>query len=180
MYVHFWFSNAHPINFKCPHLEFTRHTKFPISLLSNLISYFSFFKKHFIYLLLQRGGGREKERERNSNVWKIHPLVASHTPPTGDLAHNPGMCPDWESNQWPFSLQAGTESTEPHQPGLSYFSNRNLSILDMIHLHMHLCVWLTQFSLFKTLSDLHILPLTRMFTILQSPPQCPLFSIILS
>ena len=24
-------------------------------------------------------------------------MVASHRPPTGDLAHNPGMCPDWES-----------------------------------------------------------------------------------
>ena len=36
--------------------------------------------------------------------------------PTGNLAHNPGMCPDWELNQQPFGLQAGTQSTEPHQP----------------------------------------------------------------
>ena len=27
------------------------------------------------------------------------------------------MCPDWESNQWPFGSQAGAQSTEPHQPG---------------------------------------------------------------
>ena len=27
---------------------------------------------------------------------------------TGDLAHNPGMCPDWESNEGPFDLQTGT------------------------------------------------------------------------
>ena len=33
--------------------------------------------------------------------------------PTGDLAHNPGMCPDWELNQWPFGFQAGAQSTEP-------------------------------------------------------------------
>ena len=26
------------------------------------------------------------------------------------------MCPDWESNQQPFGLKAGTQSTEPHQP----------------------------------------------------------------
>ena len=32
-----------------------------------------------------------------------------HMPPTGDLACNPGMCPDWESNQWPFGSQAGTQ-----------------------------------------------------------------------
>ena len=28
-----------------------------------------FFKKYFIYLFVQRGEGREKEMERNSNVW---------------------------------------------------------------------------------------------------------------
>ena len=47
----------------------------------------------FIYLFLERGEGKEKERERNINVWL--PLIQ---PPAGDLAHNPGMCPDWESN----------------------------------------------------------------------------------
>ena len=41
-------------------------------------------------------------------------------PPTGDLVCSPGMCPDWESNQQPFALQAGgTQSSEPHQPGRS-------------------------------------------------------------
>ena len=44
-------------------------------------------------------------------------VVVSHIPHTGDLAHNPDMCPDWESNQWPFGSQAGAQSTEPHQPG---------------------------------------------------------------
>ena len=39
---------------------------------------------------------------------------------TGDLARNPGMCPDWESNQRPFGLKASTQSTEPHQPGLGF------------------------------------------------------------
>ena len=45
-------------------------------------------------------------------------MVASHVPPTGDLACNPGICPDWEWNQRPLALQAGTQSTETHQPGL--------------------------------------------------------------
>ena len=35
-----------------------------------------------------------------------------------DLACNPGMCPDWESNQQTFGSQASAQSTEPHQPGL--------------------------------------------------------------
>ena len=52
----------------------------------------SFFKD-FIYLFLDRGEGREEEGEKHQCV------VASHMPPTGDLACNPGMCPDWESNQ---------------------------------------------------------------------------------
>ena len=47
-------------------------------------------------------------------------MVAYHTHPTRDLACNPGMCSDWESNQQPFGFQAGTQSTEPHQPGPGY------------------------------------------------------------
>ena len=43
-------------------------------------------------------------------------MFASHVPPTGDLACNPGMCPDWESNQGLLGSQAHTQSTELHQP----------------------------------------------------------------
>ena len=39
-------------------------------------------------------------------------MVASH-------AHNPGMCPDPESNQQPLSFQGSAPSTEPHQPGVN-------------------------------------------------------------
>ena len=35
----------------------------------------------------------------------------------GDLACNPGKCPDWELNRQPFGSQASPQSTEPHQPG---------------------------------------------------------------
>ena len=48
-------------------------------------------------------------------------VVASHVTRIGDLARNPGMCPDWKSNLQPFGLQANSQSTEPHRPGL--FSN---------------------------------------------------------
>ena len=40
-------------------------------------------------------------------------------PPPGNLACNPGMCPDWESNQQPFGSQSSAQSPEPHQPGLT-------------------------------------------------------------
>ena len=69
-----------------------------------------FFK--LIYFYIDENG----ERMRG----KYHSVVASCTPPPRDLAHNPGMCPDWESNQQPFGLQAGAQSTEPHQPGLEF------------------------------------------------------------
>ena len=71
-----------------------------------------FFKFLFIYLILERGREGERKGEKHQCV------VASPVPSTGDLACNPGMCPDWESNQWPFGSQARTQSTEPHQPGL--------------------------------------------------------------
>ena len=45
-------------------------------------------------------------------------MLASHAAPAGDLAHNPGMCPDWELNQQPFGSQAGAQPTESHQPAL--------------------------------------------------------------
>ena len=54
-----------------------------------LFYFFIYFLKDFIYLFLERG--REGEKHRC--------VVASLTPPTVDLACNPGMCPDWESNR---------------------------------------------------------------------------------
>ena len=51
-----------------------------------------FLKTNFIYLFLERGEGKERVGEKHQCV------VFSHVPPIGDLAHNPGMCPDWESN----------------------------------------------------------------------------------
>ena len=47
-----------------------------------------------MYLFLEKGEEREKERERNISVWLPLALLL-----LGDLAHNLGMCPDWESNQ---------------------------------------------------------------------------------
>ena len=80
---------------------------------------FSFFKKDFIIIFLEKGEGNEKERERNIDVG------LPCTPPAGDLARNPGLCPDRESNWWLFGLQAGAQSTESQQPGL----NSELSLL---------------------------------------------------
>ena len=73
-------------------------------------AYFIFLK--ILFICRQRG--REGE--------KYHCVVAPRTPPTDDLACNPGMCPDWEVNQQPFGSQAGAQSTELHLPGVVSYS----------------------------------------------------------
>ena len=64
--------------------------------------------KDFICLFLERGrkGGREPS---------MHGCL-SYTP-HWESGLCPGMCPDWESNEWPSGSQVGTQSTEPYQPG---------------------------------------------------------------
>ena len=77
----------------------------------------SFFKKTYWFIF------REKEREGEREGETQECVVASHAPPTGDLACNPGLCPDWESNQQPFGLQVCAQSTELHQPGRDSISH---------------------------------------------------------
>ena len=54
-------------------------------------AYFLFLR---FYLFIFRKRGREGVREGEKHQY----VVASLVPTTGDLASNPGMCPDWESN----------------------------------------------------------------------------------
>ena len=60
-------------------------------LLVCLVCFYFYFFKDFIYLFLERGEGREKEKHQC--------VVASSMLPTVYLACNPGMCPDWEWNR---------------------------------------------------------------------------------
>ena len=65
----------------------------------------------FVYLFIYRERRRKGEREKQDiDVWGNHQSVASCTPPTGDVVHNPGMCPDRESNWQPFGAQASAQS----------------------------------------------------------------------
>ena len=57
-----------------------------------MILYFLFLR---FYLFIYRERGMEGEREGEEHQC----VVASHTPPTGDLAHNPGMCADQKLNR---------------------------------------------------------------------------------
>ncbi|KAF6094822.1 hypothetical protein HJG60_011912 [Phyllostomus discolor] len=60
-----------------------------------LRSHFMNFKKIFILERVREG---EREEEEHQCV------VASRRPPTGNLACNPGVCPDWQLNPQPFGL----------------------------------------------------------------------------
>ena len=44
-------------------------------------------------------------RERRGEGGKHQCVFVSHMAPSGDLACNPGMCPDWELNWQPFGSQ---------------------------------------------------------------------------
>ena len=59
---------------------------------------------------------KERGREGERGEVKHQYVVASCAPSTEDLACNPGMCPDGESNQWHFGSQAHAQFTELHQP----------------------------------------------------------------
>ena len=79
------------------------------------------FKKDFIYVFLEKREGRDKKRERNINVW----LPLLHPQP-GTWPRSQACALDGELNQRPFHLQAGTQSTQPHQPGLKSIPSNNI------------------------------------------------------
>ena len=62
-----------------------------------LESLIAIFKKGFIYLSLERGEGREIEREKNIDVREKHQFLL-HTP-KWEPGPQPSHVPDWESNQ---------------------------------------------------------------------------------
>ena len=88
--------------------------RFPRFCTSHAISgpKFIFFKDFYVFIFKREGKGRRK-RERNINVWLPLTLLQ-----LGNLAHNPGLCLDWESNLQPFGSQAYAQSTELYQSGL--------------------------------------------------------------
>ena len=66
-------------------------------------TFFVFFKILFVFT--ERGRKRDREGEKHQFV------AVSRAPLTGDLAQNPGMCPDRESNLRPFGSQDNAQPT---------------------------------------------------------------------
>ena len=64
-------------------------SKFQITLtLLGSLDFIALFKNFYLFIFKERG--REGLREGEKHQY----LVASCTSPTGDLAHDPGTCPD--------------------------------------------------------------------------------------
>ena len=94
--------------------------KYGQNLSTNALPLLGFFKIFYLFIFRERGREGEREGEKHQCV------VASHVAPTGELAHNPGMCPDWESNWRPFGSQ-------PALNPLSYPIQDSTSFLMHIH-----------------------------------------------
>ena len=74
-----------------------------------------FFKRFYLFIFRQRRREGEREGEKH---WCV---FASRVAPTGDLARNPGMYPDWELNQRPFGLQPALNPLSYTSQGLIDF-----------------------------------------------------------
>ena len=72
-------------------------------------------------------------------------VVAYHVPSTGDLACNPGICPDWESNQQPFGLQPALNPLSYTSQGplctllpkVIYNHAQNHCLIDVININIY-------------------------------------------
>ena len=84
--------------------------------------YYLFFKD-FIYLFVERREGREKERERNTDTWETHRLVAAHMPSTGapgtQSRHVPWL--GFESATFWFTVQCSISWAPPARVISFYF-----------------------------------------------------------
>ena len=77
--------------------------------------FFAYILKFYLFIFRQRG------RERGRVGEKCQCVVASHTPPTGDLACSPGICPDWVSNQQPFGHRLALNPLSHTSQGYFFF-----------------------------------------------------------
>ena len=82
---------------------------------------FILFFKDFNYWFLERGREGEREGEKHQCV------VASRAPPTEDLVHNPGMCPDWDSTGDPLVHRPALDLLSPTSQGIIAFIKTTIS-----------------------------------------------------
>ena len=113
-----------PLNNVCPipYSPFPGYHHFHLWFYKFVFGHFFFFSKKILFTFRERGREGQRGRETSKCERNTDWLSLTCPPPTRDLAHNPGTCPDRESNQQPFGSQADTQSTEPHQPELFFLN----------------------------------------------------------
>ena len=88
--------------------------------------FFSFLKKDFIYLFLEWGREGEREGEKHQYV------VASLTPPTGDLARNQAFGQTWNRTRDPLVCRLALNPLSCTSQGCSVFSCPELSFIYLL------------------------------------------------
>ena len=83
----------------------------------NSTFFISFFFKDDIYFFRERGREEERKEEEHGYVRTIDQLPFT-SPQPGTWPATQVCALIGNQNQQPFSLQAGTQPNEPHQPGL--------------------------------------------------------------
>ena len=102
-----------------------------LTLRTNKFSTYKFLKD-FIYLFIFRGEGREK-RKRGKE--KHQCVIASHATPTGDLAHNSGMCPERESTDDPLVLRPALSPLSHTSQDYNGFMDVFMQLLILCQIH---------------------------------------------
>ena len=83
----------------------------------------SFFKRLYLFFWREWKGGRKRGGETSRGERYMDGLPFTH-PQLGTWPGDPGIRPDWDSNQLPLrpsSSKVKAQSTEPHQPGKQNF-----------------------------------------------------------
>ena len=77
-----------------------------------------FSLRFYLFIFKERGKVGERGREMLTCERNISWLPLTW-PPTRDLAHNPGMCPDWDLNWWPLGSQCSIHWATPARTQLT-------------------------------------------------------------
>ena len=89
---------------------------------------FFFFLRFYPFIFREKE--REKKRERNIYVREKHQSATSpHTWANGDWTCNPGICPDWELNQWHFASQHNAQPISRTGQGSNSFEHARSQVI---------------------------------------------------
>ena len=87
------------------------------NILWHCFAWILFFRRFYLFTFREMRTEGKWEGEKHLCAREISIDCLLHTLNWGP-GPQPKHVPWWELNQWPFGAQAGTQSTEPHHPGM--------------------------------------------------------------